>query len=38
MRIAMARPVSEVIPGRPLLIKCFVGLAAFSPAIFTPNI
>jgi hypothetical protein len=29
MRAALARPVPEVIPERPLLLGCFAGLAAF---------
>ena len=29
VRAALARPVPEVIPERPLLLGCFAGLAAF---------
>ena len=29
LRAALARPVPEVIPERPLLLGCFAGLAAF---------
>ena len=29
MRVALARPVPEVIPERPLILGCFAGLAAF---------